>query len=270
MERVDALLRVVVAPGDGKPLAGTIVIEPATGRLAVGEGRDLRVFLVSDSGTRVDRTGSATLQAANDGVLAVSGNRIVGVAAGNSEVTATLVGSATPGKASFGVEDERYTKITVSPPSIRLGTREVLPIHIGGNGPGGLRELSRHPDLTVTLGGQNPKAVEWNSDAGTLRGIAPGKATLNVKWRDLAAEPVPIEVSGDMLTKLRVRPSGATIGVGERAPLLVFAMQGARQKSLTAEDGVELQVADTSVAKDRWRLDCWWARVLVRRRSWFG
>jgi hypothetical protein len=228
--------------------AGRIVVEPTTGRLTEGESQELHVILVTDDGERIDRTGAAVLEVANSHVLAVRGTRIVGLAPGNSEVTASLPGTAVPGKASFLVEEEHFARIDVTPPALQLDRGYEKPIHIYGIGPRGRRELSHHPDLRVTPGGENPDAIQWHSDTGTVRGIASGHAELRVTWRDLVADPVPIEVSGDPPTELRIEPTQATIDVGDRARFSVFATQGNRQRNVTADDGVVLRVGDTSIA----------------------
>lgn len=242
-------IHVSVIPGP-PPQKGKIVVEPSTGRLAVAEGQDLHVILVTDDGQRIDRTASALLEAANGSVLAVRGTQIVGLAPGTSEVTASLPGSATPGMATFLVEEVHPTRIAVTPPSLQLALGDDETIRIFGIGPRGRRELSRHPDLKVTRGGEHPDAIQWRDDSGSVRGIAPGQAELRVTWRDLIADPVPIEVSDVPPTVLRIEPTQATIEVGDRAPFMVFATRGSRQRNLTADDGVELQVGDTSVARE--------------------
>jgi hypothetical protein len=239
-------IHVLVDPPDSEK--GTIVIEPAAGALAVGEGQDLHVILVTDGGQRIDRTGSAVMASGDEHVLSVAGSRIVGVAAGRSAVTARLPGIAEPGKASFSVTDEQFTEIRVIPQALHLTPGEERPIQIVGIGPAGRRELSDHPDLKVTIGGESPGAIQWRGD-GNVRGVAPGKAALGVQWRGLAAAPVPVEVSGDVLKMLRIEPRDPTVAVGNRISFLVYAMQGDRERCLSADDGVEIQTADPSVAK---------------------
>ena len=176
--------------------SGTIVIEPSTGSLAVGEAQDLHVILETDDGRRIDRTSSAIVQSGDRNVLAVRGTRVVGLTPGRCEVTASLPGIASTGGAVFVVENVDFTAIEISPPSMHLAWGEERPIRIYGNGPSGRRDLTYHPDIRVNYGGNTPDAIQWQAGTATVRGAAPGEAELRVTWRDLVADPVPIEVSG--------------------------------------------------------------------------
>ncbi len=49
-------------------------------------------------------------------------------------------------------------------------------------------------------------------------------------------------------TSVRIEPSETTVEVGRQATLRVLAQRGGRDRPLTKADGVELHVADPSIA----------------------
>jgi len=224
---------------------GTIVIEPNSGTLAVGERRQLRLFLVNDSG-RIDRTSSALFVNETEDTLAVRGNVIAGIAPGPATVKGGLLGIGTA-SATFTVRDEQFDRLHVVPGSLRLSVGERRRFRVMARGPNGQRDVTGHVDLKTVAGGQNPDAIEL-SGSDSVRGVAPGSANIQVSWGDLAASPAPVVVSDDPLTGLAIEPSETTIAVGEAARFSVSARQRNRNRSLTSDDGVELRVADPSIA----------------------
>ena len=169
------IVPVVVAPYI-REKKGRLVIEPATDTLAAGEGRDLRVLLVTDGGNRLDCTGEAVVQSDDPACLAAVGNRVTGIKPGNGRITATLPRIAEPGRATFTVIDEKFTGLHVVPPSLHLGVGEQRTVRIFGIGSAKQYELSDHPDLKITIGGEQPGAVEGRG-AGRFRGVAPDRRT---------------------------------------------------------------------------------------------
>lgn len=227
---------------------GTIVIEPASRSLLVGEQADLRVLLVDKMGQRQDRTASAVVESGDAKILGVSGSRATARTAGEATVTATLPGVDEPGRATIVVSDDPLTRLIVSPAPLRLQVGDRESLKIVGEGASGRRELSPgHPDLKMTLEGEQPNAVELLGN-GEVRAALPGKATLRVEWRGVEAAPTPIEVALVPDSGLRIEPPDATIEIGKRATFLVFVRRGDRERPLTTADGLELTVGDPNLA----------------------
>lgn len=241
-------LPVEVEPAEVGQEPGSVAIEPAGGTLAVGEGQELRVFLIGERGKRTDQTGSSMLASSDPAILAVSGNRVSGVSAGTAEVTARLGGSDESATATFTVGEEEFTGLVVIPPELKLAVGDEKSIRIVGVGPKGRRELSDHPDLKINVAGDRPDAVELRG-ASSVRGAAAGRATIDVSWQDLPARQVAVEVTDRPLAELRIEPPDTTIEVGQRAPFVVFAKRGRYEKALSVDDGVEVRIDDPSVAE---------------------
>jgi len=227
---------------------GSLVIEPATGTLAVGEGQDLRVYLVSDEGARIDCTGRAMLRSEDPNILAVRGNRIAGRSPGSSRVAAMLPGIEPPGMARFAVVKQEPIELRIIPASLGLRVGERRQLRIEALGRSGRWELSDHPDLKIGAGGNSPDSIELGA-GGYVRGVAPGNATIHASWRELKAAPVAVEVREEPVTGLAIEPQEAVVEEGGRVSFLVFAQSGDEQWAVTADDGVVLQVNDPSVAR---------------------
>jgi len=242
-------LDVIVEAGPLRPPTGKVEIEPAGGTLAQGETTDLRVILVVDgTGQRIDRTGSARIQSDHPEIAAVAGPRLTGVAQGTATITATLPGAAQPATASFTVTPWQPTGLIVSPDRLQLAVGEEGSVRVFGTESGERRDVTNHPDLKWDLGGENQAAVE-DRGGGVFRGVSPGNAILNLRLDTLSAAPVPIQVSPQPpLTGLVIEPSEVTIEVGGRTTCLVSGRRGDRTTPLSADDGVQLRVTDTSVA----------------------
>ena len=240
-------LPVIVGPPSAQGEKDQIVIEPSLATLAVGEGQDVRVISVSEDGHRTDRTGAAVIQSSDPHVLGVVGSRVTGITAGTGVLTATLPRTTKPGQANFNVIDDPFHELRVIPPELKIALGEERTIQIVGIGSKGRHNLSDHPDLKISTAGDRPDAVEWRG-AGRVRGVAPGQAVLQVAWRGLVAKPVPVVVFGNAPKMLCIEPGDQTIEVHQTARFTVSARQGDRQRALSPEDGVSLEVDDSSVA----------------------
>jgi hypothetical protein len=238
----------VVEPTPGISGPGVVVIEPATGTIAVGESQPVRVYFVTESGERIDRTGSAVIVSSDKNTLAISGNRIVGQAAGSAQIAAQLPEAKEWTKASFTVVDEAYERLIISPATLALSVGDEAGIRVFGVGPAGRRELSDHPALKVVVGGNNPSAIEIIG-VSRVRGVSAGDASVNVTWRDSLAAQAPVRVTNDAWTDLRIAPTDATVEVGGQTSFAVFARRGGRERALTVYDGVDIVVADPAVAR---------------------
>lgn len=224
---------------------GRIVVEPASGKLAVGESLSLRVLVVGEDGQMVDRTGSAVLKSSDDKVLAVAGSKITGVAAGEATVTASLLGIG-EAEAKFTVIAEQITAIRIVPSPVRLSVGERKTLKIEAAGPNGRIQLSSHPDLSVTVSGGDTGAVELQGLE--VRGISPGKATLQASWQGVQSKPVEVIVTDDPITGLRIDPPTARIVVGDEEAFRVYVRRGKAEQLVTAADNLQISVSDTSVA----------------------
>lgn len=236
-------LEVEVAPATAIE-NGRIVIEPASGTLAVGGSLPLRVLLVGEDGQSVDRTGSAVLTSSDDQRLSVAGSKITGIAAGEATITATLLGAA-EAQAAFSVVAEKFTALHVVPSTLRLAVGERKSLRIEAVGPAGRRQLSDHPDLSITFSSGEGVADLLGRE---VRGVAPGEATLQVSWQGLQASPVSVVVTDDPITGLRIEPLAARIVVGDEEAFRVYVRRGNGEHLVTAADNLQISVSDTSVA----------------------
>lgn len=227
---------------------GTVVIEPATGTIAVGEAQPVRVFFQTESGQRIDRTGSAVLRSSDDAVLGVDGNRVIGLSAGDARIAARIPESDDWTFGQFRVVAVDYERLVISPPRIDMSVGDEAAFRVFGVGPNGRRELSDHPSLKVTAGGSNPTAIEIIG-VSRVRGAGAGEATLDVSWGNSLTAQAPVRVTNDPWTDLRIAPADATVEVGDQTSFTVFARRGGRERALTVYDGVDLAVADPSIAR---------------------
>ena len=238
-------LPILVEPDD-QPNQGRVWVEPESDTISVGQYVDLRVYLVSEDGQRIDRTGSATLVASDPQVLSVQRHRVTGISAGNATIQARLPGLDQAGTASFEVISDEFTSLQFlpSPLSVDVGQRESF--RVQAVGPNGRRTLGDHPELKISVTGSNPNAVELSGN-GEIRGATPGDATLNVSWKGLQADPVTVRVLDRAVTGLRIDPSSASVELNGRQRIQVFATRGGAETAVTADDGLRLSVDDTSV-----------------------
>ena len=241
-------LPVRVEPLDLASLAGSVMIEPASDTLAEGESLDLRVWLVTDQGQRLDLTRRAILQSDAPRIVTLQGNhRAVALAPGVANLTARVPGIDSPGQAELTVIEETFTQLTVFPSSLRLATGQETELQVTGWGFGGRRDLSHHPDLTWSIDGDDPQAVAVAAGP-RVRGASPGRAAVTVAWRELNAAPVQVQVADDPILGLRIEPDRQTTPVGTSVDYRIYARHRDQVRPLSEEDGLRLQVADTAVA----------------------
>ena len=241
-------LPVVVELPDKAEEVESVVIEPSAGELAVGQGLGLQVLTVGKSGRRTDRTGSSQLVSSKPDVLAVRGNRVMGMKEGKAVITARVAGSGKSAAAAFTVKNEKFTRLAVSPSTLKLNVGDEQRLRIFAVGPDSRCDLSGHPDLKLIAGGANPDSIELAGACNVL-GIAPGRASITVAWRDLPHRKVDVRVVQQRFSEIRIAPGDATIDVDEQMPFVVFAKQGRYERALSIDDGVQVQVNDPSVAE---------------------
>jgi len=116
-----ANLMVEVVPSGG-PIDGEVVVEPSSGNLAPGQALDLRVYVVTADGYRIDRTNSAVLSSSDPGTVMIQGNLACALASGTAEISATLPGTQNTGMAHVSVNNETITDLVVEPPQLAMST----------------------------------------------------------------------------------------------------------------------------------------------------
>jgi len=244
----DKLATATVQVIPGQALQGEVVVEPATAILSPGHALDLRVFLVTKEGLRIDRTDSAVLTSTSPASVVIRGTRACAVGQGTSEITARLPEAEVPGKASIVVDNEPINALVVEPAQLAMSVGDAARLRVLGSSSSGTHELFAQPDLEVTAGGQSPSAIRIvGSDQ--IDAVAPGNADVAVRWQNRLSQQVPVAVTSDPLTGLTIDPGRATIHPGQGLLYQVTGMRGGRRRVLGPEDGVQLFVGNGAVAE---------------------
>jgi hypothetical protein len=242
-----ANVMVEVLPNAG-PIDGEVVVEPSRGTLAPGLALEMRVVVVTPAGERIDRTGSAVLSSSDRNTLTILGNRACAVGPGTSELTATLPGTDSVGRAYLVVNDEQISELIVEPPQVVMSTGDIERLRILGRASSGTYEMFPQPDLTLTPGGPNPESIQITGPSD-VRGLKAGQAAVTVNWRNQLSGQVPVHVTDDLLTDLRIEPAWAVIHPGQPLVYQVTAMRGGRRRVLRGEHGLQLFVGNQNVAQ---------------------
>ncbi|MFH1267331.1 MAG: hypothetical protein ABIK89_16530, partial [Planctomycetota bacterium] len=227
-------------------LEGDVVVEPATAILSPGQALDVRVFLLTKDGLRIDRTDSAVLASSSPSV-AIRGTRACAVATGSSEILATLPEAGQPGKAVVTVDAEPIADLNVLPLQLALSVGDLARLQILGTSSSGTHELFPQPDLEVVAQGADPGAIRI-AGSEHVDAVAPGSADVAVRWQNRLSRNVPVQVTSDPWTNLAIEPGRATIHPGQGLVYQVTGMRGGRLRVLGPEDGVELFVGRRDVA----------------------
>jgi hypothetical protein len=252
----DKLATTTVQVLPGAPLTaaaskGTVVVEPAAAMLSRGQALDMRVFLITSDGLRIDRTDSAVLTSSSPASLTIRGTRACAVGPGTAEITATLPEVADPGqsgKASIAVDDQPIAVLAVEPSQLAMSVGDLARLRILGTSATGTHPLFPQPDLQVTAEGQNSQAIRIVG-AENVDAVAPGSADVAVRWQDRLTRRVPVTVTRDPLTGLTIDPARATIHPGQGLVYQVTGTRGGRRRVLGPEDGVQLFVSEREVAE---------------------
>jgi len=159
---------------------GEVVVEPGAATLAPGQAMELRVFLVTRDGTRIDRTGAATVDSRAPDTVQMWDNWACALAPGTAEIRATLPEAPRPGRAEVIVVNERI----IGP--VRRPDRPVPPK------PYRIRpsdRLSIEPDgASVQVGETTPRfVVKLKPAGGSAREL--GVVTRSQDRRVLAPDP---------------------------------------------------------------------------------
>ncbi len=241
-----AAVTVQVLPAGG--LQGEVLVEPATAILSPGQAIDLRVFLVTEDGLRIDRTDSAVLGSSLPGGVTIRGTRACAVAPGSSEITAQLPEARSPGKAYLTVNGEPITDLVVEPSQLAMSVGQTARLRILGSSSSGTYDLFPQPDLKVAAGGAVPQAIRIVGSEH-VDAVTAGEAEVAVDWQGRLSRQVPVAVTDSPLADLAIEPGRATIHPGQGLVYRVSGLVGGRRRVLGPEDGVQLFTGDASVAE---------------------
>jgi hypothetical protein len=231
----------------GKMPEGAIVVEPAAATLSAGQAQDLRVFIVTKDGVRVDRTDVAKLTSSDTQKVDVAGGQVRAVAPGSAEITATLPDSSAPGKAHVTVDNEPITELAGDPAQLNLQLGEHRPLRILGRSASGTHEM--YPEaLKVAAAGEKPDAIKLNSPRD-VEAVAKGKAEINVSWQDKVSQKVPVTVADDEWTDLKLDPATATIHPGQKPFYTLSGVRGGERRPIWPQEGMKLSVQNPDVGE---------------------
>ena len=226
---------------------GQTIIEPAVATLSPGQAIDLRVFLVTKDGVRIDRTGAATLASSAPEKVQISGDWACALAPGTADVAATLPESKAPGHAAITVDNEPITDVLVEPSHLELAPGDRARLRVLGRSASGIHELFPQDRLKMTSGGANPGAIRIVGSQH-VDGVSPGSATVEVAWAGKFRREASVTVSGAAWSGLAIDPAAATIHPGQQLAYTVTGVRGGQRRVISPEDGLKLSVTDPSVA----------------------
>jgi hypothetical protein len=248
----DKLATATVEVSSAIPLSGTVSVEPASGALAPGQALDLRVYVTSDQGDRMDVTDMAQWSSSAADFVQMRGNRACALAPGNAEVTVKLPSSELSGKAQVTVNNEEITEILADPASLNIAVGELAPLRILGRAASGTYEMfPNQPRLKVATGGANPQAIDVPASdlALCVDGKTPGSAEVAVNWDDRLKQQVPVTVGDNAVTDLRIEPTEATIHPGQSLTYQVTGLRNGVRELLVPGDGLTLSASNPEVAR---------------------
>lgn len=227
---------------------GRIVVEPASGVLSPGQALDLRVYVLTGDGRRIDRTASCVLSSSAPQTVSIAGNLACARAAGAAEITAQLPESATPGKAYVTVNSEPITQVSVEPARLAMSVGDLAQLRVVGRSASGAELLFPQPDLALSVTGPDPQAVRIVG-AQDVQAVSPGEAGVAVSYQGRLAASVPVTVTDQPWTGLVLDPVRAAIHPGQGVVYQASALRGAERRVVTENDGLELYVSDPAVAR---------------------
>lgn len=224
-----------------------LVVEPSGGNLAPGQALDLRAFVVSPAGDRIDRTDSAVFASSDPSKVTFRANRACALAPGTSAITARIPGTEKVGTAYVTVNDEQISELIVEPPQLAMSTGDMARLRILGRAPGGTYPMFPQPDLKLTPGGPSPDAIQIVG-ASDVDAVKAGQAEVAINWQNRLNQQVPVAVTDDPLTDLHIEPAAAVIHPGQPLVYQVTGIKRGERRVLRPEDGVQLFVAEGDVA----------------------
>lgn len=246
-----ATLNVEVEPSAAPVAKSRVVIEPASGILAVGEKCPLRVFTVTPDGLRM---ALPCLLSSHDVKTAiVDGTEVQGVASGEVIVEAQVPGIDQVGRAIFQVEPIEFDRLTFHPASlsVAIGQRKLFEI-LGVTRRGRLR-LGDDPNLKFTgVGpGQESGTDLSGPECYEVIGLSPGSGSIVAKWKGGLEQRMPVAIRSDRILELMILPEQSSLAEGTMLDYQIMARREGRLQPLDQADGVELIVDDPQIATAR-------------------
>lgn len=227
-------------------LDGRIVVEPSNGVLSPGQALELRVYVVTSDGRRIDRTTSAVLTSSNPASVSIQGNLACARGPGVAEVMAQLPELTTPGKSFVTVNNTTVNEVIIDPSRMALSVGEIGRVRVLGRSDSGTHLLFAGPELQLTAAGPNPGAI--HVVGADVQGLTPGVADVVVNYQNRLSATVPVTVSDDPWTGLVLDPIRATVHPGQGVVYQASAMRGGRRLVVTGADGLRLSTSNPSIA----------------------
>lgn len=228
-------------------LDGRIVVEPSSGVLSPGQALELRVYVVTSDGRRIDRTTSAVMTSSNPASVSIQGNLACARGAGTAEIMAQLPESAAPGRSFVTVADSPITELIVDPSRLFLSVGEIARLRVLGRSGSGTYLLYLDPTLQLSVSGSNPGAVQVLG--ADIQGTVPGSADVVVSYQNRLSATVPVAVSDNSWTGLALDPVRAAVHPGQGLVYRASALRSGRRLVVTEADGLRLSTSDPSIAR---------------------
>lgn len=204
-------------------------LTPASVVLAVGESAPLSIRgeagLGEDKKSLGDLTSVPAVEwsSSDPSVVAIEGNRAVGVAVGSVNVTARLNGveSRCAITVSAGPPDG---ELTIDPSPLRLNLGESLELGARFKVRRGDVEVAEVSDVRIS----DPSIVEWSPSTQSLVGRQPGPARVSftAEGRVASAEVIVGGPSEEAPNSISIEPASVGIIVGETRELRVYVRDG--------------------------------------------
>ena len=225
---------------------GEILVEPASATISVGQALEPRVYIVTPSGLKVDRTASAVLVSSSKPTAEIRGFQACGLQPGTAEISATLPEMMTKrvrGNCSLTVDSNPITELVVEPAALAMSVGDSRNLFIQGKSAAGLYPMFAQADLKVTT--SSPAAIMQG--IRTVSAAQAGQANVDVDYKSIKAQ-VPVTVTDDPFENLTIDPPAPTIAVGESMRFQVTAMRGGRLHVITEANGLKFYTSDPKVA----------------------
>lgn len=241
-----ATIDVDVLPEEPLPADSQVVVEPATGRIAVGELLPVRVFVITPDGRR--RSTTASLSSSDRAIATTKTADVLGHSPGDVTVQAHVPGIDRPGQAQYKVVDLEFDQLVFVPAAAHLSVGESKRFSVEAVTSEGRKTLGDHPRLKLFREDDQAKIVELSAPQRELRGLQAGTATVIARWNNRQEARLPVNVTLDPIQELLIEPAQIKIAEGASATVQVFAKHRTWLERLTAEDGLDVQVANSVVA----------------------
>lgn len=202
----------VVTPA--APTPTELRVSPPTTTIAVGATSNLVATLVFSDGSAQDVTSSATWVSAASATASVSAGTVVGQSPGTVLVTATASGFSASASVTVSAIPAGLLRLELSPANGTLSVGASQTIVVTAVFSDGTRQ-DVSALATATSNAPNVAAV---TAGPTVRGVAPGSATISVSYTGLTASGTwTVTSPTPTITSITVTLTPSTIGIGATA-----------------------------------------------------